>query len=109
MLILFVYNIYVLWSQSMFDVVLNFSFLQTCGNMTVWIGVGVLCSGLCCHHTLRMIVLIDACSCLLPPQTWCFRFALFHNVNEDTSLAETKEEDKGCLAIKYVPCFSFLL
>lgn len=33
MLILFVWNIYPPQSQRMFDVVLNFSFLQTCGNV----------------------------------------------------------------------------
>lgn len=35
MLILFVCNIDAQWSQCTFDVVLNFSFLETCGNVYV--------------------------------------------------------------------------
>lgn len=58
MLILFVCNIYAPWSLSMFDVVLNFPFLQTCGN--VYVGAPerrLYCGSLLLRHLQRKVAL----------------------------------------------------
>lgn len=68
MLILFVCNIYIQWSQSMFDVVLNFSFLQTCGNVYVRPEVEIRCGGLLLRHLPCLLSVAVA----LPPRDIVF-------------------------------------
>lgn len=59
MLILFVCNIDAQWSQCTFDVVLNFSFLETCGNVYVATLVKILHGGFLLQHLQREVALSD--------------------------------------------------